>query len=213
MTNEFQELFHEHSEEPVKIPGGLRTYTKQDYDPSWEQIWCVYTIFITSLSLHRIVGGIFGALRCIQVERTPRKTVLVVICVLADPQRVSRYHVFANMRLQDGPESNDVDNGVPTFPDSAKKKQFASARDQKELEKKERQSNTSKDAASSTCKKHNWVPHFEKDVVCFDPFCFIAITFMPFRCFVACAAKEIRLPSHMLTIPFQHFLILPLPDP
>lgn len=89
------------------------------------------------------------------------------------------------MRLQDGPESNDVQN--PTFPDSEKKKRFASLRDQKEMEKKERQLNTSKDAASSTCKKHNWVPHFQRDVVCFDPFCFIAITFMLFRCIVVFA--------------------------
>ncbi len=146
-----------------------------------------FALRLCSYIRYQIVGGIFGALKCIQVERNPRNTVIVVICVLADPQRVSRYRVFANMRLQDGPEANDLSSGPPKFPDSEKKKQFASVRDQKEMEKKERQSSTSKDAASSTCKRHIWVPHFQNNIVCFDPFCFIAITLMLFRCIVISA--------------------------
>jgi hypothetical protein len=36
----FQELFHWHAEEPVKIAGGeVRRYAKQPYDPKWELIW------------------------------------------------------------------------------------------------------------------------------------------------------------------------------
>ncbi len=37
----FQELFDEHAVEPVKSAAGVRTYSKQPYDASWEQIWYV----------------------------------------------------------------------------------------------------------------------------------------------------------------------------
>ena len=35
----FQILFHEHAEEPVMVNGVQKRYSKQQYDPKWEQIW------------------------------------------------------------------------------------------------------------------------------------------------------------------------------
>ena len=35
----FQDLFHEHAQDPTKGVGGIKRYGPQSYDPNWEQIW------------------------------------------------------------------------------------------------------------------------------------------------------------------------------
>ena len=61
----------------------------------------------------------------------------------------SQFAAFANHTLQDGPPSVDRESDLE-FPESVKKKQFASRQDQKEFQQKGRSS-------SDVC-KHEWRP-------------------------------------------------------
>jgi hypothetical protein len=103
-----------------------------------------------------VPGGTFGAVRCTQAERKTRNILLAFDYNFA--YCGSRTALLEGMRIQDGPDSAMLS---VEFPDD-KKKQFASRRDQMRQEKTKY---SSPDSASSTCKKHNWVPHIAPNVV------------------------------------------------
>jgi hypothetical protein len=85
-----------------------------------------------------------------------------------NPQLLSRFATFANLKLQHGPTEAETEPVTPMFPDE-KKKKYLSRKDQWLKEKQEVKS------VSENC-KHSWCPHFNGMVCSMSIFTFPCLT-------------------------------------